>query len=217
MHKRAAALQSSDRKGGVLVQVCGAACDPTAGAGSPHSIEPRDQVLSVHAPWSAGSAGAPASERVFRRITHDGAISASPALATSFSMSSRYQTVVRGPSFTGFGYFPLRTPSHQVERPIGINFTICLMRRNPPWPLGSISAFGMCDTSCAKRRECYEQKRTTGAKTGRAHPVLGSTSSVDCPLGGFRVVRRMLSGLVDCSTPIQSSGESVPPRSKGST
>ena len=32
-------------------------------------------------------------------------------------MSSTRQTVMRGPSFTGFGNRPLLMPAHQVERP----------------------------------------------------------------------------------------------------
>ena len=35
-------------------------------------------------------------------------------------MSSTFQTVVRGPNFTGCGKRPILTPAHQVERPIGI-------------------------------------------------------------------------------------------------
>jgi hypothetical protein len=37
-----------------------------------------------------------------------------------FLMSSTFQAVVRGPSFTGFGNRPALTPAHQVERPTGI-------------------------------------------------------------------------------------------------
>jgi hypothetical protein len=42
------------------------------------------------------------------------------AVSMSLRMSSTFQAVVRGPSFTGLGNRPVLTPAYQVERPTGI-------------------------------------------------------------------------------------------------
>lgn len=46
-------------------------------------------------------------------------------------MSSARHAVVFGPSFTLFGYFPVRTPAHQVDLPMGTSFKIAGRRKYP--------------------------------------------------------------------------------------
>src|SRR4030088_1870365 len=43
-----------------------------------------------------------------------------PGFSISARMSYTRQAVIRGPSFTGFGYRPLFTPAHQVDLLTGI-------------------------------------------------------------------------------------------------
>ena len=45
---------------------------------------------------------------------------ANSAFSIRSRMSSTFQAVVRGPSFTGFGKRPVLIPAHHVERPTGI-------------------------------------------------------------------------------------------------
>ena len=61
--------------------------------------------------------------------------------AISLRISSTRHAVVRGPRLILFGYFPVRTPAHQVDRDTGINAgmggsafglpMICGRRRKP--------------------------------------------------------------------------------------
>ena len=51
--------------------------------------------------------------------------------STRARMSSARHAVVRGPSLTGAGYFPVRTPAHQLDRPIGKKDRTWGSRRKP--------------------------------------------------------------------------------------
>lgn len=51
--------------------------------------------------------------------------------STRARMSSARHAVVRGPSLTGAGYFPVRMPAHQLDRPIGNTAKTWGSRRNP--------------------------------------------------------------------------------------
>jgi hypothetical protein len=53
-------------------------------------------------------------------------------------MAESRQHVVRAPSFTGFGYFPERTPSHHADFDMGTIFNTAsnrMRRSNDPWKL----------------------------------------------------------------------------------
>ncbi|ESX09968.1 hypothetical protein X768_16605 [Mesorhizobium sp. LSJC265A00] len=59
-------------------------------------------------------------------------------LATSALMSSRFQAVMRGPSFTGWGKRPSRTPAHHVERLTGMGPSGAKMLGNRTKPVAPL-------------------------------------------------------------------------------
>jgi len=60
--------------------------------------------------------------------------------SASWRMSSSLQQVILSPSFTGCGYFPVRTPSHQVDFETGRRWRTSLRRMRRP-VAGGLSRF----------------------------------------------------------------------------
>ena len=97
-------------------------------------------------------------------------------------MSSTFQAVVRGPSFTGLGNRPTLTPAHQVERPTGIGpcgARIDLSRTKPALGrLSSIFSLSLQFAFFIVTRPFERRRRRRQIQLNLSPPMLGSAPLV---------------------------------------